>query len=426
MGTIRFVNELSGNADEQFNGIQFKARIAGDPEETTAQGGAIREAAKWLMGLAGCAVAGRGLGAAGVMADKPDPRRRALSARQQRRHHPPQGGAAHRPKARRHAVRRQPAPARTVTSRWRCVKNAAPDGTTFLLGSDIQFSISPNLYAKLPLRRRARFQAGRSAGAHRSGDRVATRSSRANNIPELVALARAEPGKLTYASTGIGSSHQLYMELFKIRNGIDILHVPYRGTGHATPDIISGQVDIMFFGRRRRSPACEGGQIKALGAGSLQRLERLPQVATIAEAGNPDFAANNLWGVWAPAGTPDAHIEKLRRAIMESLADPDIRKFYRDSALTTMDGGADEMMKVITRAARQMARGDQGRQHQADRVTAFDATLIHLEAGLLHDRYPDLHFTREQLGEILRRAGCAARSRSAGSRRAAPRISGFR
>ena len=176
---------------------------------------------------------------------------------------------------------------------------------------------------------------------------VANKNLKANNIQELVALAKAEPGKLTYASTGIGSSHQLYMELFKIRNGIDILHVPYKGTGQATPDLISGQVDMMFFGSAQAISGVEGGQIKALGAGSLQRLERLPQIATIAESGNPDFAANNLWGIWSPAGTPDVHIDKLRRVIAESLDDPEIRKFYRDSALTMLDGGGDEMMKVI-------------------------------------------------------------------------------
>jgi tripartite-type tricarboxylate transporter receptor subunit TctC len=226
------------------------------------------------------------------------------------------------------------------------VKNAAPDGYTFLLGSDIQFAISPALYSKLPFDPERDFK---PVGPLARIDLVLVSNPkfRANNIAQLVALARAEPGKLTYASTGIGSSHQLYMELFKIRNGIDILHVPYRGTGHATPDIISGQVDIMFFGSAQAISGVEGGQIKALGAGSLQRLGRLPQVATIAEAGNPDFAANNLWGVWAPAGTPDATIDKLRRAIVEVLADPDVRKFYRDSALTTLDGGVDEMVKVI-------------------------------------------------------------------------------
>jgi tripartite-type tricarboxylate transporter receptor subunit TctC len=176
---------------------------------------------------------------------------------------------------------------------------------------------------------------------------AANKNLKAGSIQELVALARAAPGKLTYASTGIGSSHQLYMELFKIKNGIDILHVPYKGTGQAMPDLISGQVDIMFLGSAQAISGVEGGQFKALGAGSLKRLERMPQVATIAESGNPGFAANNLWGLWAQAGTPDASIDKLRRAIAESLADPDIRKWYRDSALTMMEGGADEMMKEI-------------------------------------------------------------------------------
>jgi tripartite-type tricarboxylate transporter receptor subunit TctC len=226
------------------------------------------------------------------------------------------------------------------------VKNAAPDGYTLLLGSDIQFSISPVLYPKLPFDAERDFKPVAPL-ARIDLVMVANKSLKANIIQELVALAKAEPGKLTYASTGIGSSHQLYMELFKIRNGIDILHVPYKDTGQATPDLISGQVDMMFFGSAQAISGVEGGQIKALGAGSLQRLERLPQVATIAESGNPDFVANNLWGIWAPSGTPDVHIEKLRRIVAESLADPEIRKFYRDSALTTLDSGADEMMKVI-------------------------------------------------------------------------------
>jgi tripartite-type tricarboxylate transporter receptor subunit TctC len=226
------------------------------------------------------------------------------------------------------------------------VKNAAADGHTLLLGSDIQFSISPVLYSKLPYDAERDFKPVAPL-ARIDLVMIATRNLKANNIAELVALARAEPGKLTYASTGIGSSHQLYMELFKIRNGIDILHIPYKGTGQATPDLISGQVDLMFFGSAQAISGVEGGQIKALGAGSLQRLERLPQVATIAESGTPGFAANNLWGIWAPAGTPDVHVDKLRRAIAESLADPEIRKFYRDSALTTLDGGVDEMTKVI-------------------------------------------------------------------------------
>ena len=226
------------------------------------------------------------------------------------------------------------------------VKNAAPDGYTVLLGSDIQFSISPVLYSKLPFDAERDFK---PVGPLARIDlvMVSNRNFKASTIQELVTLARAEPGKFTYASTGIGSSHQLYMELFKIRNGIDILHVPYKGTGQAAPDIISGQVDLMFFGSAQAISGVEGGQIKALGVGTLKRLERLPQVATIAESGTPDFAANNIWGVWAPAGVPDAYVERLRGAITESLADPEIRKWYRDSALTTMDGGADEMTKAI-------------------------------------------------------------------------------
>ncbi len=227
------------------------------------------------------------------------------------------------------------------------VKNAAPDGYTLLLGSDIQFSISPVLYPKLPFDAERDFKPVAPL-ARIDLVMVANKSLKANSIQELVALAKAEPGKLTYASTGIGSSHQLYMELFKIRNGIDILHVPYKGTGQATPDLISGQVDMMFFGSAQAISGVEGGQIKALGAGSLQRLERLPQVATIAEFRQSRFRRQQPLGhlgAGRHAGCPYRKITPDRRREVWPI--PRSANSTATLALTTLDSGADEMMKVI-------------------------------------------------------------------------------
>ena len=155
---------------------------------------------------------------------------------------------------------------------------------------------------------------------------VANKSLKANIIQELVALAKAEPGKLTYASTGIGSSHQLYMELFKIRNGIDILHVPYKDTGQATPDLISGQVDMMFFGSAQAISGVEGGQIKALGAARSSGWSGCRKSRPSPGPAIPISSPTTSGASGRPSGTPDVHIEKLRRIVAESLADPEIRK----------------------------------------------------------------------------------------------------
>lgn len=221
------------------------------------------------------------------------------------------------------------------------VKNAPPDGHTFVIGTDIQFSISPNVYRHLPFDAEKDFvSVGPLAGIDLV--LVAQKQLKADNTQELIALARAEPGKLTYASTGNGSSHQLYMELFKLKNALDILHVPYKGTGQATPDLISGQVDLMFFGSAQAISGVKGGLIKALGVGSLRRMKQLPGIATIAET-TPDFQASNIWGIWAPAKTPSDIVVKMRRSLQQALADPNVRHWYDESALTFLKGGAEEM-----------------------------------------------------------------------------------
>jgi tripartite-type tricarboxylate transporter receptor subunit TctC len=225
-------------------------------------------------------------------------------------------------------------------------RDATADGYTFVSASDIQFAVSPVVYANIPYDFDRDFTPVAPL-ARVINVIVATKSLAANNLKDLVALAKAEPGKISYASTGVGSTHQLFMELLKLRGGFDLVHVPYKGTGEATPDLISGQVQVMFFGVTQALTQAKAGQLKILAVGSPERLKELPDVPTIAESGFPGFTSTNFWGVLAPAGTPQPIIASLRQAIAEALDDPDIRAWYQLSALTTMDGGAGQMVKEV-------------------------------------------------------------------------------
>ena len=226
------------------------------------------------------------------------------------------------------------------------VKDSLPDGYTFVSASDIQFAVSPAVYANLSYDMDRDFTPVAPL-ARIINVIVANRNLKADNLRELVALAKAEPGKITYASTGVGSTHQLFMEMLKMQGGFDLVHVPYKGTGEATPDLISGQVDVMFFGVTQALAQVNARQLKILAVGSPNRLPQLPDVPTIAESGFPGFTSTNIWGVMAPAGTPDPIVAKFRQAIADALADADIRAWYKTSVLSTLDGGVGEMMQTI-------------------------------------------------------------------------------
>jgi tripartite-type tricarboxylate transporter receptor subunit TctC len=136
-----------------------------------------------------------------------------------------------------------------------------------------------------------------------------------NSVKELVALAKQKPGELQYASAGVGSFQHLGGELFKLTAGVDILHVPFKGGGPAMIDVIGGHTKIVFSSLVQTTPHLRSGKLKALATGGAQRNSILPDVPTVKEAGVPDYEAVNWWGIVAPAGTPAAVVEKLRREI---------------------------------------------------------------------------------------------------------------
>ena len=162
------------------------------------------------------------------------------------------------------------------------------------------------------------------------------------SVNELLALAKAKPGELNYASAGVGSFQHLGGELFKLTAGVNIVHVPYKGGGPAMQDVIAGHVKIMFSSLVQTTPFIKSGQLRALGTGGAKRSAVLPDVPTIAEAGVPGYVADNWWGIAAPAGLPASIAAKLYTAVQTALKAPElVAQFDREGAtIVEMDSAA--------------------------------------------------------------------------------------
>jgi tripartite-type tricarboxylate transporter receptor subunit TctC len=224
--------------------------------------------------------------------------------------------------------------------------NAAPDGYTVIMGSDIQFSVAPSLYPKLSYDVEKSFEPIGPA-ARLELALMAYPGVPANTLRDLVKLVKDRPGQISFASTGIGSTHQLFMEQLKMQGGLDMMHVPYTGTGPATPNLVAGEVQVMLFGIPQALALSANGRLKPLAVGALQRLPLMPDVPTIAESGFPGFEASNIWGLWAPAKTPPVITQKLRDALEKAVNDPELQKWYASTGLTPVDGGVAAMTTRI-------------------------------------------------------------------------------
>ena len=178
----------------------------------------------------------------------------------------------------------------------------------------------------------------------------------ANNVRELLALAKAKPGQVTYASYGPGSSAHLTAELFKLMAGVDLLHVPYKGAAPAVNDLLGGQVNVVFADVAAMLSHLKSGKLKALGIGSAKRFEGLPDVPTIAESGVPGFEAGGFLGLAAPAGTPPAVIQALNAAAQTSLAQPEVRERLMALASPPVGGTPEQFGSHIQREIDKWAR----------------------------------------------------------------------
>jgi len=176
---------------------------------------------------------------------------------------------------------------------------------------------------------------------------VAPPSSGVGSVKELIALAKSKPGEVLYASTGVGAAPHLSGELFAIRAGVKLVHVPYQGSPQAVTDLLAGRVTMMFSPASTVVSQVAAGTLKALASATSKRPGILPDTPTMAEAGMPDFDTSIWFGLAAPAGTPRPVIDKLTRAVREAVNSDDVVKAWRPQGVEKLDGGVDEFARHI-------------------------------------------------------------------------------
>jgi tripartite-type tricarboxylate transporter receptor subunit TctC len=210
------------------------------------------------------------------------------------------------------------------------VAHAAPDGYTLLMATP-PLVVADALYKSVPFDVARDFAAVTNVAAT-SNVLVVHPSVPAQTARELIALAKAQPGKFAYGSSGIGGASHLAVALFASMAGIELLHVPYKGGALAVTDLLGGRLSLMFANLTTVQPHVKSGKVRALAIGTAQRSQVAPELPTVAEAGVAGYEANNWNGVVAPSATPRAVIELLQREIRRVVAVPEMRTRLLQSA----------------------------------------------------------------------------------------------
>jgi len=231
---------------------------------------------------------------------------------------------------------------------------SAPDGYTIVIGHIGTLAVNPTLYSKLAYNPVKDFDPI-TLIAKLPNLMAVNPTVPAKTVAQLIALAKSNPGRLSYGSGGVGGAGHLATEYFRLLTKIDIVHVPYRGTGLAVIDVISGQLDMVMAGVPAIVPHTRTGKLRALGVSSLTRLSILPDIPTIAESGAPGYDATQWYGILTPAGTPKAILASLHAGLEKALATPSLReRFAADGAepfTTTSEEFAAYMKREIARWA---------------------------------------------------------------------------
>ena len=222
---------------------------------------------------------------------------------------------------------------------------SAPDGYTLLMGSSGGMVIQPMMPAKLPYDAMKDF-AQVSKVILATHALVLNPQIEAASVKELIALAKARPGKLNFASAGIGSATQLSGELFKSMAAIDIVHVPYKGGVPALTDIVAGQVQFMFNSVPPVLPFSKVGKLKIIAVTSASRMALMPEVATVAET-LPGFQSGVWYAIFAPAGTPPAIVRKLSAALITILSEPDLARRLTAQGVEPQGSTPQELARLI-------------------------------------------------------------------------------
>ncbi|WP_159592284.1 Bug family tripartite tricarboxylate transporter substrate binding protein [Hydrogenophaga sp. BPS33] len=226
------------------------------------------------------------------------------------------------------------------------VARAPADGYTLVMGSSPTHATAPSIYPQLsynPIRDFAPVTlVGSSANVL-----VVHPSLPVRSVSELITLARSQPGKLSYASAGNGSSQHLSAELFNAMAGVQMLHVPYKGAAPAITDIVAGHVSLGFHNMVDVLPHVKAGTLRLIAVTSAKRSKALPDAPTIAESGVPGYQAEVWFGVFAPAQTPRPIVDRLHREFTQALAEPEVRGKFDAAGLEVVGSGPEAFARYL-------------------------------------------------------------------------------
>ena len=226
------------------------------------------------------------------------------------------------------------------------VAKSAPDGHTLLLATNT-LTINPAIFATLPFDVRQDF-APVALAAATPFVLLVNNELPVKSVRELIAHARAKPGKLSYASVGIGTPHHLGMELFKSLTGTDIVHVPYKGSVTSLTDLSSGQVQVMLASINAAMPFMQGGKVRAIAIAEPKRIESARDLPTVIESGVPGYEITAWYAVLAPARTPPEIVRKLGDEIFKVMGESDTRERLRPAGFEIVRGNAAELRALIS------------------------------------------------------------------------------
>ncbi|HEY0294367.1 MAG TPA: tripartite tricarboxylate transporter substrate binding protein [Bordetella sp.] len=210
--------------------------------------------------------------------------------------------------------------------------HAAPDGYTILMGTSATHGTNPTTLASLNYDAVKDFAAVSLVASAPLVVEV-NPSLPVHNIREFIDYLKKHPDSVFFASTGTGGSVHLSVEYFKLKTGTSMQHVPYKGSAPALSDLVGGQVQVMFDNIPSSAPLIKGGKLRALAVTSTTRIADLPDVPTVSESGVPGFETGSWVGIYAPAGTPPAVVERLNKAVNAALQDPAVRTVFANSGL---------------------------------------------------------------------------------------------
>ena len=229
------------------------------------------------------------------------------------------------------------------------VAKAAPDGYTLLVADVTQIAVNPHLFANLPYEPLKELT-GVSLLGTSPLYLVAHPSLAANDMKELIALVRSQPGRISYGSSGLGSIHHLAMEALKTGLKLDMVHVPYKGTGQSVPALLGGQVPLLYAALPSIESHVKAGKVKILAISTVQRSPQTPDIPTVAEAGIPGYEFIAEIGYYAPSGTPREIISRLAAEAQKAIKQPYVVQRFRQLGIDPV-GSTPEAYNAANRAS---------------------------------------------------------------------------